>query len=344
MESSLLKSDMIKFIKKSKYNEDLRINKQKLEGSLVDKINHKLMKKERLKMCETDSIDQKPQQSVKQRIQIRLSIQQNGKISSEICKTTIIKINKIYHQVQAKEIRAKCHQINYNDQYNQNEPKQLHNYLNMIKRIRKHFTQIKTEGQQNKKLNQLFQMFHSKQNMKNNHMIKTFWYNRGIKYIKDNFVTVLRCFKEALIANPLESKAIQLVARIYEKIGKNMTAKSGFSSFIIFRYKSNQICYTLCLYKTESSKILWQFLDLIIFNDNSKDRSLLVYFKGIKVQKEFLIQKKLQKIKNLLKNPQELQIIVFIFILCWPYYLDKKIIVYELMEQQHLKKKYSFIQ
>lgn len=48
---------MIKFIKKSKYNEDLRINKQKLEGSLVDKINHKLMKKERLKMCETDSID-----------------------------------------------------------------------------------------------------------------------------------------------------------------------------------------------------------------------------------------------------------------------------------------------
>ena len=60
MESSLLSSDMLKYIKYSKFNDELPMNKSKVAGNLVDKINHKLMKEEKLKMCETDSIDYKP--------------------------------------------------------------------------------------------------------------------------------------------------------------------------------------------------------------------------------------------------------------------------------------------
>ncbi|CAD8091163.1 unnamed protein product [Paramecium sonneborni] len=354
MENSLLTSDMITCIKYSKQNDDNQINKQKLEGNLVDKINHKLMKEEKLKMCETDSIDYKPQASIKQTRQIRSSFQQNRKISSVSRKTTVnnnlnmsLSVNKGNpSQNVTKQIIAWYNK----DSKNYQEPKQQDQNSN-VPEIKQLFNYINQGRSENVEINEEEDLLYiqqlinppipnksvmlsnkqsdisvvnSKQLMsKTKHLLnsnsetrikyktelinfnasleekyekqqddKFFWYNKGIKHMKDNIETALHCFKQALIANPLESNAVQLVAIIYEKMGKIMTAKKWFQLALQFA-DTNQLKfrYALCLYKTGSFKASQQLLDLIICNDNSKDRSLYVYLRGICAKRMFNLER-----------------------------------------------------
>ncbi|CAD8158274.1 unnamed protein product [Paramecium pentaurelia] len=356
MESSLLTSDMIKYIKYSKYNEDHQVNKQKFAGNLVDKINHKLVKEEKLKMCETDSIDYKPHQaSIKQTRQIRSSVQQNRKVSSVSRRTTINNNNlnmslSLNKSNQSQNVTKQIIAWYNNDSQNQNESKQQDQNSN-IPEIKQLFNYINQGRSENVEINeeedliyiqQLINppipnksiMLSNKQSdisvtnskqliQKTNQLLncnsetrikyktelvnfnalldekyekqqedKYFWYNKGIKHIKDNIETALHCFKQALITNPLDSNAVQLVAIIYEKMGKIMTAKKWFQLALQFT-ETNQLKfrYALCLYKTGSFKASQQLLDLIILNDNSKDRSLYVYLRGICAKRMFNLER-----------------------------------------------------
>ncbi|CAK76634.1 unnamed protein product (macronuclear) [Paramecium tetraurelia] len=373
MESSLLTSDMIKYIKECKDKDgqkkangmieyikecrskgDQTKTKEKFEGNLVEKVNLKLVKEDKLKMCETDSIDYKPHQASMKQANIRSSIQQNPKVSQVSRRATLNNNQNTSQSLtkgnQSQNVTKQIIGWYNDDSLNQNEPKQQDTSSN-IPEIKQLFNYINQGRSENVEINeeediiyiqqlinptisnksvmlsnkqsdvsvanskQLIQKTKQLLNCNSETRIKYktelvnfnalldekyekqqedkyFWYNKGIKHLKENIETALHCFKQALITNPLDSNAVQLVAIIYEKLGKIMTAKKWFQLALQFA-ETNQLKfrYALCLYKTGSFKASQQLLDLIIQNDNSKDRSLYVYLRGICAKRMFNLER-----------------------------------------------------